>query len=70
MAAPFLARASDVGRAFAQPVFDAASPLEAAILFAERWEGTGELAITVTDAQTGHEQCFRIDFDEHTAEPC
>jgi hypothetical protein len=70
MAAAFLARSSDDARAFAHPVPDASSALEAAILFAERWPLAGEAAITVTDGETGHEQCFRVDLADHTAAPC
>ncbi|HTK35829.1 MAG TPA: DUF5961 family protein [Caulobacteraceae bacterium] len=73
MATLFLARTSADGRAFAQPVPDASTPMEAAILFAECWgagEASGEVAITVTDSETGHEQCFRIDLGDHTIGPC
>jgi hypothetical protein len=66
----FLARFSDDARAFADPTPGAASALEAAILFAERRAGTGEVVVTVTDGETGHEQCFRIDLDDHVAGPC
>ena len=66
----FRARSSDDARASARPVPEATHALEAAILFAEAWPGSGELRITVTDGQTGHEQCFRIDLEDHTVAPC
>jgi hypothetical protein len=73
MAAPFIARASDAPRAHAHPVPDAETPLEAALLFVERWaalDGAEEVAVTVIDCETGREQCFRIDLGSHTAGPC
>lgn len=66
----FLVRASDDHRAAALPVREAANPIEAAIAFAEQWGGTGEAAVTVVDCETGREQCFRIDLEDHSAAPC
>ena len=67
----FLVRATDDDRAFAHPAPEAASALEAAIAFAEHWPGLrGEVAVTVIDGETGHQQCFRIDLADHTAAPC
>ncbi|HTI68143.1 MAG TPA: DUF5961 family protein [Caulobacteraceae bacterium] len=73
MPAPFTARATADVRAHAHPVPDASSPLEAALLFVERWmpeSVEGEVSITVTDTETGYQQCFRIDLDDGSAAPC
>lgn len=73
MAHSFTAHASADGQVHAHPVPDASSPVEAAILFAERWLPEaidGEVQITVREVETGREQCFRIDLGEGSAGPC
>jgi hypothetical protein len=71
----FVARVTHEDRAFSHPVLEAENALDAAIRFAERWAGHGEisggeLSVTVTECATGREQCFRIDLDDESAEPC
>jgi hypothetical protein len=73
MPVPFTARATGDTRAHAHPVPDADSALEAALLFIERWlpeSVEGEVSVTVVDGETGHQQCFRIDLDDGSSQPC
>jgi hypothetical protein len=70
MAAIYLARCKDESRAYDRRVPDAISALDAAVLFAERWEGTGLTHVVVTEVETGAEQCFEIDLGSELAKPC
>ena len=73
MPALYIARATADSRAHAHPAPGASSALEAAILFAETWlpdSADRAVSITVTDCETGHDQCFRIDLDDGSAQPC
>ena len=73
MSHTFVARATYDARVHGHPVPDAETPIEAAILFAERWMPDavdGEVQVTVTDRETGREQCFRIDLSEGDIGPC
>ena len=53
---------------------EARSFAEAALLFTERWHpATGDdgvLSITVTDCDSGEQQCFTIDVDTGDVGPC
>ena len=67
----FLAHCTDEAAAHAHAVPEAASFLDAAGIFAERWNaGHGEVSVTVTDGETGERQCFRIDLESGEASPC
>ena len=70
MAAAFLARRSDDARTFTHPIPDAADAMEAAVLFAERWPLSGQVSVTVTECETGREQCFRIDLEDGSVRSC
>ena len=73
MAVRYLARASAEPRNHAVPTPEADDAVHAAILFAERHPAVsddGQIRVTVVDCETGAEQCFRIDIDEGSAEPC
>jgi hypothetical protein len=73
MPAAFIAFPTDQGRAHAHPAPDAETPLEAALLYVERWlpdtvEGT--VSVTVLECETGRQDCFRIDLDDGSAAAC
>ncbi|OYX33097.1 MAG: hypothetical protein B7Y99_07740 [Caulobacterales bacterium 32-69-10] len=73
MSVPFIAHATGDTRAHAHPMPDASTPLEAALLFVERWlpdSVDGEVSVTVVECETGRQACFRIDLDEGSAGPC
>jgi hypothetical protein len=67
----FSAHCTDEARVHAHAVPEAASFLDAAVMFAERWtSGEDEVSVTVVDCETGEQQCFRIDLDSGDAKPC
>ncbi len=67
----FLAHCTGDACAHVHALPDAESFLDAAVLFAERWSsGEGEVSVTVTDRETGEQQCFRIDLEAGEVAPC
>jgi hypothetical protein len=67
----FSAHCTDESRVHAHSVPEATGFLDAAVTFAERWSsGVGEVSVTVTDCDTGEQQCFRIDLEAGEARPC
>jgi len=59
--ARFAAYCNEESRCSVHAVPDAESFVDAAVLFAERWAGDGEVSITVMDRETGERRCFHID---------
>jgi hypothetical protein len=53
---------------------EAASFVEAAVMFAEHWHPTasddGAVSVTVVDCDSGEQHCFTIDIDSGDVEPC
>ena len=53
---------------------EAASFVEAALMFTERWhpatEEDGSVSVTVVDCDSGEQHCFTIDVDSGDVEPC
>ncbi|HEX8469787.1 MAG TPA: DUF5961 family protein [Brevundimonas sp.] len=69
----FAVHAADDGRHRWETVW-AVSHDDAAIGFVERHHPTvgddGEVTVVVTDCESGHEHCFRIDLDTGDTAPC
>jgi hypothetical protein len=53
---------------------EAASFEEAAVAFVEAWhpavDADGDVSVIVVEADSGHQQCFRVDLDGGDARPC
>ena len=69
----FYVHASDAARGAGRVIEDAASPDEAAFIFAEHGLADADrenVALIVKDCDTGAQHCFRIDLATGESAPC